>query len=137
MICTPVLSRSCLRALERGGCRWKSDRLSFFSLFIVIMGSAHDMKKASLCYVCDAFACVFVYAYAYSINRSGPVCANVINFLLSEFLALGVLPISNVAIFPNVIALASFSCVNQLFGSGRSPAHCHLTKTDGCVILSA
>ena len=48
MICTPV-SRSCLWALGRGGCRWKSDRpaISFFSLrsWAVTFGDALDARK--------------------------------------------------------------------------------------------
>lgn len=48
MISTPISSRSCLRALGRGGCRWNSDR-PYSLFFITAPGWSRVAKKNLHC----------------------------------------------------------------------------------------
>ena len=58
MICTPAFLRSCLRALRRGGCRWKSDRQFFFHCALGFSSGREEEKLENLCVLVVRPMCV-------------------------------------------------------------------------------
>lgn len=51
MISTPIFSGSCLRALERGGCRWKTDWRTPFYFFSLLSSAGPWMRRRKSFYL--------------------------------------------------------------------------------------